>query len=191
MSPDVDVDVDVTASGVEYDRLYLDTTVLTSLASADVVGVVPVLFENPRTSYAVRATLDADVAAGHDVLERALEWLRDPLSDDGSDAPGIAVAGSLARQRKPELYDRLAADEASVLYQAWAAGVPLATDDDDVRRVADSYGVPVVGSLAIVARAVDEGELSAETGDTALDTWRAAGQRVPVDRVTDLLAWDG
>jgi hypothetical protein len=184
-------DGDAAASGVAYDRLYLDATVLTSLASADLVGVVPSLFASPRTSYAVRAALDADVVASDDVPGRALAWLRDPLSDDGTDAPGIVVAGSLARQRKPELYDRLAADEASVLYQAWAAGAPLATDDEDVRRVADSYSVPVVGSVAIVARAVDEGELPVERADAALDTWRAGGQRVPVDRVTDLLAWDG
>lgn len=171
-----------------YDRLYLDTAVLASLASVDLVGVVPATVANPRTSYAVRGELDAGVAAGDDSLMRALAWLRDPL--DTGDEPGIAVAGSLVRQRKPELLDRLATSDASVLYQAWAADTPLATDDRDVRAVAASYGVPVTGSLGIVAHAVERGALSAAAADDALATWRTEGQTVPVDSVADLLADD-
>jgi predicted nucleic acid-binding protein len=115
--------------------------------------------------------------------------LRDPL--DTGDEPGIAVAGSLVRQRKPELLDRLGTSDASVLYQAWAADAPLATDDRDVRAVAASYGVPVTGSLGIVAHAVERGALSAEAADDALVTWRTEGQTVPVDGVADLLSADG
>lgn len=169
-----------------YDRLYLDTSVLANLARADLVGVVPATVANPRTSYAVQSELDAGIGAGYDDLARALDWLRDPL--DPEESPGITVAGSLVRQRKPELRERLAASDASVLYQAWAANVPLATDDRDVRAVADSYGVPVTGSLGLVVRAVERGELSVETADAALETWRTEGYTVPVDGVADLLA---
>jgi hypothetical protein len=172
-----------------YDRLYLDATVLTTLASADLVDVVPSTVDNPRTSYAVRADLDASLAAGDDVAERALAALRDPLDPDAG-TPGIAVAGSLVRQRKPELLDRLAFGEASVLYQALAAGVPLATDDRDVRRVADSYGVPVTGSLGLLARAVEREVVSIGTADDALVTWRGEGYRVPIDGVEELLGRD-
>jgi predicted nucleic acid-binding protein len=168
-----------------YDRLYLDSTVLWHLARADVVGIVTETVENPRTSYAVRAELNRGVDAGYDSLLRALDCLAEPL--DGPDAEGIAVAGSLVHQRKPELLDRLAASEASVLYQALAAGVPLAVDDADVRAVADSYQVPVTGSLALVARAVERDVLSVEAADRALEAWRAAEIGVPVDSVVDLL----
>jgi predicted nucleic acid-binding protein len=174
-----------TEEATRYDRLYLDATTLATLASTDLVGVVPATVASPRTSYAVRAELERGVAAGHDDLSGALEWLRDPL--DRKTDGGIALAGSLVRQRKPELLDRLAADEASVLYQAWAAGVPVATDDRDVREVADSYGVPVTGSLGIVARAVERDELPVETADDALATWRADGCTVPVSGVEVLL----
>jgi predicted nucleic acid-binding protein len=173
-----------------YDRLYVDATSLASLASADLVGVLPAVVNNPRTSYAVRLELEAGIEAGHETLARATGWLRDPL-EPGADDPGVAVAGSLVRQRKPELLERLAGSEASVLYQALAANVPLATDDRDVRTVADRYGVPVTGSLGIVARAVERGELSVGTVDGALETWRAEGYAVPVDGVGDLLDEDG
>jgi predicted nucleic acid-binding protein len=186
MSPDLGP---ANGSAATSDRLYLDTTVLASLASVDLVGTVPATIANPRTSYAVRGELDAGVAAGYDSLTRALAWLRDPL--DTGDEPGIAVAGSLVRQRKPELLDRLGTSDASVLYQAWAADAPLATDDRDVRAVAASYGVPVTGSLGIVAHAVERGALSAEAADDALVTWRTEGQTVPVDGVADLLSADG
>jgi hypothetical protein len=172
-----------------YDRLYLDATVLTTLASVDLVEVVPSTVDNPRTSYAVRADLDASLAAGDDAAGRALAVLRDPLDSDAG-TPGIAVAGSLVRQRKPELLDRLSLGEASVLYQALAAGVPLATDDRDVHRVADSYGVPVTGSLGLVARAVEREVLSIGTTDDALATWRDEGYSVPVDGVEELLGRD-
>lgn len=168
-----------------YDRLYLDTTVLANLATVDLVDVIAATVDNPRTSYAVRAELDVGIAAGHETLRSALGALRDPLDESGSG--GVAVAGSLVHQRKPELLDRVAATEASVLYQAWAAGTPLATDDRDVRAVARSYGVPTTGSVAIVVRAVERGRLSAETADAALDTWRDAGLSVPVSTVHDLL----
>jgi hypothetical protein len=168
------------------DRLYLDATVLASLAAADLVGVVPATVANPRTSYAVRSALAAGVAAGDDYLERALDRLHDPLDGDGTG--GVVVAGSLVHQRKPELLDRLAADEASVLYQAWAADVPLATDDRDVRAVAEGYGVPTTGSLGLVALAVERDQLAATAADAALATWREAGLSVPVDSVRDLLA---
>ncbi|WP_380679532.1 hypothetical protein [Salinigranum sp. GCM10025319] len=170
-----------------YDRLYFDTSVLANLARADLVGIVPATVANPRTSYAVQAELDAGVGAGYDDLARALDWLRDPLDPDPDESPGIAVAGSLVRQRKPELRDRLAASDASVLYQAWAANVPLATDDRDVRTVADSYAVPVTGSLGLVVRAVEHGELSIETAEAALETWRSEGHAVAIDGVADLL----
>jgi predicted nucleic acid-binding protein len=172
-------------STATYDRLYLDVTVLANLATADVVGVVTETVENPRTSYAVRNELASGVDAGYDSLRRALDCLAEPL--DGPEAGGIAVAGSLVRQRKPELLERLASSEASVLYQAWAAGVPLAVDDEDVRAVARSYQVPVTGSLAIVARAVERDVLTVEAADDALDRWRAADVAVPVDSVSRLL----
>jgi predicted nucleic acid-binding protein len=168
-----------------YDRLYLDVTVLAHLATADVADVVPEIVENPRTSYAVRAELDRGVDAGYESLRRALDCLAEPL--DGPDAERIAVAGSLVHQRKPELLDRLAASEATVLYQAWAAGVPLAVDDEDVREVARSYQVPVTGSLALVTRAVERDVLGVDDADAALDRWRDANIAVPVDSVTELL----
>jgi predicted nucleic acid-binding protein len=173
-----------------YGRLYVDTTVLAGLASADLVDVLPTVIDNPRTSYAVRHELEAGIEAGHEVLTRATRLLRDPLGP-GADDPGIAVAGSLVRQRKPELLERLAGSEASVLYQALTANVPLATDDRDVRKVADSYGVPVTGSLGVVARAVEREELSVGTADRALETWRTEGYAVPVDSVAELLDGDG
>ncbi|WP_372912234.1 hypothetical protein [Salinigranum sp.] len=168
-----------------FDRLYLDATVLAHLAVADVVDVVPETVENPRTSYAVRAELDAGVDAGFDSLTRALDGLSDPL--DTSSAGGITVAGSLVRQRKPEFFDRLATGEASVLYQAWAAGVPLATDDRDVRAVASSYGVHTTGTVGLVARAVERDALSLEAADAALTTWRDRDVSVPVDSIRELV----
>lgn len=179
MSPDAE-------PGVSHDRLYLDATVLTHLAVADLVDVVPEAVDNPRTSYAVRAELNTGIAAGFDTLSRALEGLVDPL--DASSTGGITVAGSLVRQRKPELLDRLANGEASVLYQAWAAGVPLATDDRDVRAVATTYGVPITGSVGLVARAVERDVLSVESADDALATWREAGLAVPVESVEELVS---
>ena len=74
-----------------------------------------------------------------------------------------------------------------MLYQAWAAGVPLATDDRDVRTVATTYGVPTTGSVGLVARAVERDALSTDAADAALETWRDTGVSVPVDSVTRLL----
>ena len=169
-----------------YDRLYLDTTVLANLARAGHVDVVADVVEYPRTSYAVRGELERGVDAGFETLADAVDHLADPLEPD--DTGGITVAGSLVHQRKPELLDRLAASEASVLYQAWAADAPLATDDADVRAVAASYQVPVTGSLAVVVRAVERGVLGRDAADEALTQWRAEGLTVPVDSVAALLA---
>lgn len=171
-----------------YDRLYLDTSTLATLASSDAVGLAPATVTNPRTSYAVRSVLQRGHDAGFDYLWDALKLLRDPLDAEGDhDGPGIVVAGSLVHQRKPELTDRLATDEAATLYQAWAADAPLATDDRDVRAVADSYGVPVTGSLGLLARAVEQERVTADAADDHLATWTERGYRSPVEHVADLL----
>lgn len=172
-----------------HERVYLDSSVLSTLARTDSVEAVVGTLGNARTSYVVRGELREAYDAGYTYLGNALTYLHDPLEGDDAAADGasVAVAGSLVRQRKPELFDRLSADEASVLYQAWAAGAPLATDDRDVRAVARSYGVPVTGSLGLLVRAVEAENVGVETADEWLATWRTAGVNVPVGSVGDLL----
>ncbi len=67
----------------------------------------------------------------------------------------------------------------------------LASDDGAARDRAREYGVPVTGSLGILADGVRRNELPLETAETWLETWIADnGYYSPVESVAELLQED-
>jgi len=64
----------------------------------------------------------------------------------------------------------------------------VATDDLGARRVAKSREIPVTGSIGHLILGVERGQITSETADEWLDTWRERrGYDAPVESVTALL----
>jgi predicted nucleic acid-binding protein len=83
------------------------------------------------------------------------------------------------------LAHRLGAGERSCLAVAISRGALFATDDEDARRHAKRANVPVVGSLGILIRNVQENRITLSDAQVLLDTMIAAGYRSPISRLDE------
>lgn len=83
--------------------------------------------------------------------------------------------------------ERLDSGEASVLRCARQVNGVVATDDSDARSLATEIDLDVVGSLGVLARAVQDDELSVARADERLIDWREYGCFSPVESVEAVL----
>jgi predicted nucleic acid-binding protein len=83
------------------------------------------------------------------------------------------------------LAHRLGAGERSCLAIAISRGALFATDDEDARRQARRVNVPVVGSIGILIRNIQQNRLSLSDAQSYLDTMIAGGYRSPISRLDE------
>lgn len=148
----------------------LDTTVLSNFSQVDHVEL---LLGLPRlvTVDAVREELAAGTTS-HLYTERALVVL-------GEEIPTITPSAS-AEQLEEQLLESLDPGEAQALAVADVADGVIVTDDGDARTTAKQCGVDLTGSIGLLVRFVDDGQISAETADEYLKRWiDEAGFRSP------------
>jgi predicted nucleic acid-binding protein len=82
---------------------------------------------------------------------------------------------------------RLGQGERSCLAVAHLRGGVFASDDADARAAARRLGVPVTGTLGILALAVHRDLVTLAQANAVLANMVAAGYRSPVERLDDLV----
>jgi predicted nucleic acid-binding protein len=86
------------------------------------------------------------------------------------------------------LHEHMGMGEASCLAMAREREYRLATDDKDARRLARQLGIPLTGTIGIMAILVKQGLISLEEGDRILHEMVAAGYRSPLTTLEDVLS---
>lgn len=136
----------------------LDTTVLSNFAQVNHVELLLTL-SRPVTVDAVREELEAGTET-HPYLECALGVLGEEVAVI---TPSPSAAGVLA-----ELLETLDPGEAQALTVAEVADGTVVTDDSDARATAERRGVGVTGSIGLLVRFVEAGDVSADAADEYL-----------------------
>lgn len=158
-----------------------DTVVLSNFAMSDSVEWLADRFERPWTVPAVEAEIGRGKAEGYGFLGRL---------DD--------LLGGAIRIVEPDMgtvdkhvYADLDSGETDALIVAIQHEGILASDDGAARDRAREYGVPVTGSIGVLADGVRRNELSLETAEQWLETWITDnGYYSPVESVAELLQED-
>jgi predicted nucleic acid-binding protein len=63
----------------------------------------------------------------------------------------------------------------------------LVSDDRDARRIAQQHAVPTTGTVGILVRCIQRGDLSRDQANALLEEMRAFGYRSPVTNLDSLL----
>ena len=98
----------------------------------------------------------------------------------------IALADS-ERAQYEALCEHLGSGEASCLAAAQRRAYRVATDDRDARRVARQLGIPITGTLGILAILAKRGSVPLTEADGLLQQMVAAGFRAPLTSLRTLL----
>jgi len=139
----------------------LDTSVLSNFAHVDRLDV---LVDLPRvvTVEAVRKELQEGTET-HGYLERAVAVLEDEIP--------VATPAPPTADVEAKLLETLDPGEAGVLAVAEATNGLAVTDDGDARTVAERRGTAVTGSIGLLVRFVENGEMAEATADEYLTRW--------------------
>ncbi len=86
------------------------------------------------------------------------------------------------------LHEYMGMGEASCLAMAREREYRLATDDKDARRLARQLGIPLTGTIGILAIVVKQGLIPLEEGDRLLHEMVAAGYHSPLTTLEDVLS---
>lgn len=148
----------------------LNTTVLSNFAQVDRIEL---LLDLPRvvTVAAVREEIEAGTDS-HSYNEHAVTVLEDEI-------PVITPSAS-AEALETKLLESLDPGEAQALAVAEVTDGMLVTDDGDARTTAKRRGVGLTGSIGLLVRFVEDGNITAATADEYLKRWiDEAGFRSP------------
>jgi len=91
------------------------------------------------------------------------------------------------QERFRNLAVHLGEGEASCLAVAVQRGYKVATDDKDARRLARQLGVPLTGTVGILAVLVKKGHINLAEGNRLLREMIAAGYRSPMVTLEEVL----
>lgn len=138
-----------------------DTVVLSNFAMSDSVEWLADRFERPWTVPAVEDELRRGRAEGYGFLGR--------LDDLLGGSIGIVKPDMGAVDER--IHAGLDGGETDALIVAMQHEGLLALDDGAARDRAREYGVPVTGSIGILADGVRRNELALETAEEWLETW--------------------
>lgn len=148
-------------STVPEDPTVLDTTALSNFAYVDRVDLLaglPRVCSVPEVRDELRDGVDA-----YPYLQRALDRL-------GEVIPLVVLAES-ALEAAAELESVLDPGEAQAFAVANDRGGTLVTDDGHARTLARRRGVSVTGSIGVMVRAVEAGQIAVEDADRWLKRW--------------------
>lgn len=155
----------------------LDATVLSNFSSTDAIDVLIQSLPRPVTVPAVQDEIERGYADRYEFLAPA----RGALDED---IPVVAVSSPMLAA----VQNRLDPGEAEALSLASERDGTLVSDDRDARETATEAGVPVTGSLGVLARAILAEHLDVGTADAWLEIWRTEyGYYAPVDSISDVL----
>jgi predicted nucleic acid-binding protein len=153
----------------------LDNTVLSNLA---LVGQTDLVFH----LWAARVASTPEVLREYEMAARAgllppHAWADLPLMD--LTPQEVAMSKTFSQ--------RLGHGERSCLALAHSRGALFASDDADARAAARQLGLPVTGTLGILALAVRREVLTLEQANALLADMVAAGYRSPVEELDELV----
>jgi predicted nucleic acid-binding protein len=153
----------------------LDTTVLSNFSHIRRLDLIPsALAGGVATSPMVWRELEIGRDLG---LVPASEWNAIAILQLSEDEQSVAAS----------LRQVVDAGEAECVALAQTRGASLCTDDLAARRLAQGLGLRLSGTLGILLRLVERGELSLEEGERLLAEMRQYGYRSPVDSLRELL----
>jgi predicted nucleic acid-binding protein len=172
-------------TSAEKTAVVLDTTVLSNYAISESVTWLTDSNERLWTVPAVRTELERGIELGYDGLAPAVRAISEGEINVDTDAPDrlgetyMSIRTTIDRGEAEALVAALESDGAAA----------LATDDQAARDVAREYDTAVTGSLGLLADGVTTGEISIETADSWLDSWKTDGNYIaPVDSITEVLS---
>ncbi|MCX7854881.1 MAG: DUF3368 domain-containing protein [Anaerolineae bacterium] len=90
------------------------------------------------------------------------------------------------RNLRDQMTPPLDQGEAACLALAYSRGYALLTDDRVARREARRMGVPVSGTIGVLKSLVDEGYISLDAADAALQQMIAFGYYAPIRSLREL-----
>lgn len=170
----------------EQKPLVLDATVLSNFSSSKSISWLTSAFSELETAPAVERELRNGVEEEYSFLQSAIRAI-----DTGT----VSVSGSTGEivdsTEHLTVFQHLDNGEAEALVLAERADGTLVTDDMPARTLANERGVPTTGSIGLLVNGVVRDELSAETADEWLETWRTERDYyAPVETVTEVLPDD-
>jgi predicted nucleic acid-binding protein len=182
----------------------IDSTVFSNFAYSGSIDVLIEAVDYPVTSKKVAKELERGCDEGYEFLDRALkEMPQGSTVSSTSRAPIGTFLGpesfdlhQISDEDGKDMFHELDPGEASLIFQLLVDehsvsdfdGRPIATDDQDARQCARQFGIPVTGSVGILAKAVRDDIITAETADDNLHAWiDGNGYRSPIESVTEIL----
>jgi len=154
----------------------LDTTVVSNFAFTDDLDLV---CDDPDARVVTVPAVIDEIRAGNEDLDFLAGIEEDLDVHEGESDPDA------------ELTDSLDYGEAHALNAALVENGTLATDDLAARELADDRGVPVTGSIGLLARLVRREVLTVAEADDVLRRWiEGSDYFSPVESVRDVLPDD-
>ena len=155
-------------------RLVLDNTVMSNFALIGRIDWLRELWPDMLvTSEEAWAELQAGVRLGR-IPDVDWSWLT------------ILSLTGVECEARDELMPPLDRGEAACLALARSRGYAFLTDDRVARREARRLGVPISGTLGVLKSLVDEGYVSLEEANEALEQMIALGYHSPVRSLSEL-----
>jgi len=155
-------------------RLVLDNTVMSNFALIGRIDWLRELWPDMLvTSEEAWAELQAGVRLGR-IPDVDWSWLT------------ILSLTGVECEARDELMPPLDRGEAACLALARSRGYAFLTDDRVARREARRLGVPISGTLGVLKSLVDEGYVSLEEANEALEQMIALGYHSPVRSLREL-----
>ncbi len=155
-----------------------DTSVLIDLADMGLIEVLPALNWELQTSDLIIEELAGD--AGFQQIEKLIAaghlHVASFVSDD------MSVVAEMSGE-----YGSLSIEDCSVWYMAKERDAILLTADRQLRKIAQSDGIEVHGTLYVVEQFVLEGTITANRAIQALSTLKASNQRAPTSEINRMI----
>jgi predicted nucleic acid-binding protein len=161
---------------VEKEAVVADNTVLSNFALIGREDILAKLFEN--MFFTTEEVLEElKLGEQRNVLpKRDWQWI------------GVLKTESSQEEFLFRLFvESLGKGESSCLSIAISRELKVLTDDEDARKLAQRRGVPVSGTIGILAEAVRERLLSIEDGNTMLSDMIEKGYFSPVEALDELI----
>jgi predicted nucleic acid-binding protein len=145
----------------------LDNTILANFAAVNRPDLVLNLWSTACTTPAVQLEHQMGIASGR-FTEDA--WQNLPMTE-------LTLTEALFADR---LNKRFGAGERTCIAVAYLRHGLFASDDLDARRMAQSYGIPVTGTIGILLLAIRQGALTLAAGNELLKQLIEVGYHPPV-----------
>lgn len=153
----------------------VDASVFITLSEVDCVDLLRGIRGRVEVPEAVVGEITSDPAQSE--LERALgDWIHSRRAVTGDRVDGVrAAAEHLGRSADPQGW----AGDVALLATALAAeDCVVVTDDKPLRQTCNALSIPVSGSIGVLVRAVERGDLEAAEARAKLEAMDEVGARL-------------